>query len=54
MNNQEFVMSTMEQTKTLVICTDNKRWILNGNAYSLASVITGWRNEERYKCRGSL
>ena len=46
-NNQSFDINTMEQTKTLMTCTDNKRWILDDNAHTLASVITGWRNEER-------
>ena len=35
-NNQGFDISTKEQTKTLIICTDNKRWILDDNANTLA------------------
>ena len=35
-NNQAFDISTKEQTKTLMTCTDNKRWILNDNVYTLA------------------
>ena len=32
-NNQAF---TMEQTKTLTTCTDNKRWILDDKVHTLA------------------
>ena len=35
-NNQGFVINTMEQTKTLMTCIDNKRWILNDNVHTLA------------------
>ena len=35
-NNQKFTISTMEQTKTLMICTDNKRWICDDNIHILA------------------
>ena len=35
-NNQGFAVSTMEQTKTLMTCTDNKRWILDNNVHTLA------------------
>ena len=35
-NNQGFDISTKEQTKTLMTCTDNKRWILNDNVHTLA------------------
>ena len=35
-NNQGFVISTKEQTKTLMTCTDNNRWILNDNVHTLA------------------
>ena len=35
-NNQAFTISTMEQTKTLMICTDNKRWICDDNIHTLA------------------
>ena len=35
-NNQAFDISTKEQTKTLMICTDNKRWILDDNVHTLA------------------
>ena len=35
-NNQAFDISTTEQTKTLMTCTDNKRWILDDNVHTLA------------------
>ena len=35
-NNQKYTISTMEQTKTLMICTDNKRWICDDNVHTLA------------------
>ena len=35
-NNQAFNISTKEQTKTFMTCTDNKRWILDGNMHTLA------------------
>ena len=35
-NNQGFDRSTKEQTKTLMTCTDNKRWILDDNVHTLA------------------
>ena len=35
-NNQKFEISTMEQTKTLITCTDNKRWICDDNVHTLA------------------
>ena len=35
-NNQGFAISTMEQTKTLMTCTENKRWILDNNVHTLA------------------
>ena len=35
-NNQKFIISTMEQTKTLMTCTDNKRWICDDNIHTLA------------------
>ena len=35
-NNQGFDITTKEQTKTLMICTDNKKWILDDNFYTLA------------------
>ena len=35
-NNQAFDISTKEQTKTLMTCTDNKRWILDDNIHTLA------------------
>ena len=35
-NNQGFDITTKEQTKTLMTCTDNKRWILDDNIYTLA------------------
>ena len=34
--NQKFVISTVEQTKTLMTCTDNKRWICDDNVHTLA------------------
>ena len=49
-NNQGFDISTKEQTKTLMTCTDNKRWILDDNVHTLAFGhyrLKGmwWRNE---------
>ena len=35
-NNQEFDITTKEQTKTIMTCTDNKRWILDDNVHTLA------------------
>ena len=35
-NNQAFDISTKEQTKTLMTCTDNKRRILDDNVHTLA------------------
>ena len=35
-NNQKFTISTMEQTKTLMTCTDNKRWICDDNIHTVA------------------
>ena len=35
-NNQGFEISTKEQTKTLMTCTDNKRWILDDIVRTLA------------------
>ena len=35
-NNQAFTISTKEQTKTLMTCTDNRRWILDDNVHTLA------------------
>ena len=35
-NNQWFAISTMEQTKTLMTCTDNKRWTLDDNVHTPA------------------
>ena len=34
-NNQAFTISTMEQTKTLMTCKDNKRWICDDNIHTL-------------------
>ena len=31
-NNQGFDISTKEQTKTLMTCTNNRKWILDDNA----------------------
>ena len=35
-NNQAFTISTMEQSKTLMTCTNNKRWICDDNVHTLA------------------
>ena len=35
-NNQGFDISRKEQIKTLMTCTDNKRWILDDNVHTLA------------------
>ena len=35
-NNQKYTISIMEQTKTLMTCTDNKRWICDDNVHTLA------------------
>ena len=35
-NNQKFEISTTEQTKTLMTCTDNKCWICDDNVHTLA------------------
>ena len=35
-NKQGFDITTKEQTKTLMTCTDNKRWILDDNVHTLA------------------
>ena len=37
-NNQAIDISTKEQTKTLMTFTDNKRWILDGNVFTLVLV----------------
>ena len=37
-NNQGFDITTKEQTKTLMTCKDNKRWILVDNAHKLEFV----------------
>ena len=34
-NNQAFTINMMEQTNTLMICTDNKRWICDDNIHIL-------------------
>ena len=34
-NNQAFDITTKEQTKTLMTCTDNKLWILDDNVHTL-------------------
>ena len=34
-NNQGFDITTKEQTKTLMTCTFNKRWILDDNVHTL-------------------
>ena len=35
-NNQVFDITTKEQTKTLMTCTNNKRWVLEDNINTLA------------------
>ena len=35
-SNQRIAISTRGQTKTLMTCTDNKKWILNDNMHTLA------------------
>ena len=35
-NNQGFDISMKEQTKTLMTCTDNKRWIYENSVHILA------------------
>ena len=35
-SNQGFDITTKEQTKTLMTCKDNKRWILDDNVHTLA------------------
>ena len=35
-SDQKFVISTIEQTKRLMTCTDNKRWICEDNIHTLA------------------
>ena len=35
-NNQWFAISTTEQNKTLMTCTDNRRWILDDNVHTPA------------------
>ena len=35
-NIQGFDISTKEQNKTLMACTDNKRWILGDNVHTMA------------------
>ena len=35
-NKQGFDITTKEQTKTLMTCTDNNRWILEDNVHTLA------------------
>ena len=37
-NNQELTISTKNQTKTLMTCTDNKRLILDDNVHTLEIV----------------
>ena len=39
-NNQGFIISTKEQTKTLMTCTDNKRWILDDNVHTHTGIRT--------------
>ena len=35
-NNQGFDITTKEQTKTFITCTDNKRYITDDNIHTLA------------------
>ena len=44
-NNQGFDISTKEQTKTLITCTDNKKWILDDNFYTLAFGHYRWADK---------
>ena len=44
-NNQGFDITTKEQTKTLMICTDNKKWILDDNFYTLAFGHYRWADK---------
>ena len=39
-NNQGFIISTKEQTKTLMTCTGNKRWILDDNVHTHTGIRT--------------
>ena len=49
-NNQAFDISTKEQTKTLMTCTDNKRWILDDNANTLAFGHYRLKDMKRKSC----
>ena len=39
-NNQKYTINTMEQTKTLMTCIDNKRWICDDNVHTLVFGLT--------------
>ena len=43
--NQGFDTSTKEPTKTLMTCTDNKKWILDDNFYTLAFGYYRWADK---------
>ena len=49
-NNQAFDISTKEQTKTLMTCTDNKRWILDDNVHTLAFGHYRLKDMKRRSC----
>ena len=42
-NNQAFDITTKEQPKTLLNCTDNKRWILDDNVHTLTLAFGHYR-----------
>ena len=43
-NNQKYTINTMEQTKTLMTCIDNKRWICDDNVHTLVFGLTNCLN----------
>ena len=49
-NNQGFDISTKGQTKTLMTCTDNKRWILDYNVHTLTFGHIGLSRMSRRSC----
>ena len=51
-NNQSFDISTKEQNKTFMTCTNNKRWMCDNNVHT--SVITGWRKAGAGQSRSSI
>ena len=48
-NNQTFTVNTMEQTKILMTCTDNKRWICDENIHTLVFSHHRLRNKGRHE-----